>query len=524
MKNCGKYAIVAENQHGRAACTAEIIIEGSTTIREIVESSSSSTGPLTTKTLVSEELTSNKNTDENVFTSSTESKTITKTKSMRSSSTESSSKNVNVENLHAISAQQQQSSIIPLTVRDMSSRESQTSSATREAGIQINTDVKDKSSQIEVIRVKDESSQWMLPEMAEFERFTRMFNQTGAAPFISTQETHFSSSNVDEMNTSRSSYSYIQQSIAYSNNLTTQNTDYSTTLVKDVNRSYIEPIEVIINRNDSFNRYAGAASNLSSSTYVKEIEDFHHRPLNKFEPVNLIFQKPANRSGSLPPAVSRHTYRSSAAARSDFEQTDTEEESYYYYTDRSAAYDKENYMQSYLGDADSKVTYYKTIEKRSSRPSFRPVELILDASTFSDSGKRYRDKSCPVTMRKRVRVPMSHKNLITSSFVYDSSSNQHDYDYEYDQDYSVSDFISDREERESRYKYAGYKSYEERIEERQRIKPEPKYPTMEMTIDLKTPPTIDVPLTNITVTENHSARLECYITGKNSRSFKLPCL
>lgn len=36
---------------------------------------------------------------------------------------------------------------------------------------------------------------------------------------------------------------------------------------------------------------------------------------------------------------------------------------------------------------------------------------------------------------------------------------------------------------------------------------------MEMTIDLKTPPSIDLPLKNITVAEGQTARLECIVGG-----------
>lgn len=319
--------------------------------------------------------------------------------------------------------------------------------------------------------------------------------------------------------------------------------------------------------------------------------------------MNLIFQKPFYRSGSLPPLVSRII--KSSTTRSDFE-TDTEE-SYYYYADRFGHHHHHDCGAAGLGggfvnvfaDAaggagsglgESKMTYYKgCIEKRSSRPTtaFKPVELILDASSvLSDnqfSGKQHyhrsyyhrRDKSLPSRnvpvgsssivshttssrSSRRSAVPIKHRNLVTSSFIYDHNANNNssalsksnfdymrrhqqfttDYDfmndfYGYttdsggigrcDLDFTVSDFVSDQyqqqQQRRDTGRYAAYKSLVTTEETRKKVSggQEAKYPTMEMTIDLKAPPTVDVPLSNLTVIEGQSARFECVMTGKNCR-------
>jgi hypothetical protein len=436
--------------------------------------------------------------------------------------------------------------------------------------------VRDKSSQIEVVHTRDESSQWS-PE-CEMERLrSSIVNEM--APLVNNasnsgatsshhQESHISSSNMDEMN---SSYSFMQQQQQrmYDSSAMQNMADYSTTLIKDVNHHF-EPVELIINRSESS---VGGGGAMSSATYVREIEDFHTNnllrpPLHQFEPVNLIFQKPFYRSGSLPPLVSRINYVKSSA-RSDFEHTDSDIEEYYYYADRSSRsrhhqHHNNYYDQGFLNTmgfggvglgGESKMTYYKgSVEKRASRPTFKPVELILDASSVisssSDhqyySGKRYRDKSLPSmqtmmsrTIRRSRGVPIKHKNLVTSSFIYDNNStntasyDQYDYDYDYgcsdsyDLDYSISDFVSDQQQHHHRRaadrdvggRYAAYKSLVTTEESRQKVtnnnNKETKYPTMEMTIDLKAPPTIDSPLSNITVYEGQSARMECILSGND---------
>lgn len=449
------------------------------------------------------------------------------------------------------------------------------------------------------MHTRDESSQWTSPE-CEIERLkSNIVNEMNAAmnnnqnQASSHHESHFSSSNMDEMN---SSYSFVQQSsVAYDSGLQQQNVaDCSTTLIKDINHHY-EPVELIINRglgDISTSQMHSHCGGMSSSTYVREIEDFHNmnRPITSFQPVNLIFQKPFTRSGSLPPFASRINVMKSST-RSDFEQAETDvEESYYYCADRFGHHHDHfggggcmSLFDSGFGaggGAESKMTYYKgCIEKRSTagRPSFKPVELILDASSVlsSDqqqySGKQHhqryyyhrRDKSAPsrasktisstmtrTSRRSAAAVPIKHRNLVTSSFIYDHSSNSQassNYDYQrrfindydffntdffsqtggyttdsgrYDsQDYTISDFVSDQQyqqqqQQQRRGGYTAYKSLLTTEESRKKVSGgEAKYPTMEMTIDLKTPPVIDVPLSNLNVFEGQSARFESVISG-----------
>lgn len=450
-ENIGRYSITAENQSGKATCSAEIIFEGS-------EFSNYNEDDVPIEAIYTEE----------IITRSVcgESELISETKTFNQSSSKTvSTESKSIETVPLLTRDLSIQSILIPETRDVSSQSQ--SMSTKETGIQIKTDVSDKSSQIETVRTRDESSQWHMPEI-DLERVSNVGH--GSAPFVSTKDSHFSSSNVDE-STITHSYSYTQESVAYnSTNLggtettttttttTIPNSDFSTTLIKDVNPHY-EPVELIINRSDTIHP-------TSSSTYIREVENFHHRPLHRFEPVNLIFQKPHSsysRSGSLPPLISRINFKSSAT-RSDFDHTDTEDDSsYYYYSDRY--YDnRENY--SCYSKAESKMTYYKEVERRNQRPAFKPVELILDASSLSDSGKRYRDTSLPTMMSKRIRMPIKHQNLITSSFIYDNN-----YDY-YDYDSTISDFISDRaaDERESRYRYAAYKTanYDDREQRTQK--------------------------------------------------------
>lgn len=483
-KNSGRYSITAENSSGKATCSAEVALEGI----DFSFAIDNDDLPIT-ESFYTEEI---------ITKTTSGGEVINETKIIKSSSKSGSSESKCIE------------TILP-QMRDMSSQ-SQIMD-TKETGIQIQTDHMDKGSQIEVIRsVRDESSQWKSPEV-EIERITNVVRES--APFATTEESRFASSNVDENSVSQS-YSYMHKSYSFNSaaggagaaastigaeTKTTSGHDFSTTLIKDVHPRHYEPIELIINRDSSMcsAMHTNAACNCSSS-YIDSC-CFHHRPLHRFEPINLIVHK--CRSGSLPPLISRINFRSSA--KSDFEHTDTEDDtSYYYYADRSS-FDKENY---YYSNNESKMHYYKEIERQARKPAFKPVELVLDASSLSDSGKRYRDHSLPTS--KRIRVP-KNQNLFTSSFVYDNNSNYQYYDYDYDFD-SSSDFISDRGT-ENKFKYASYKSSFSTMDQKQ-VKGETKYPTMEMTIDLKAPPTVDVPLRNINVTEGHSAKLECVVNGK----------
>jgi len=283
--------------------------------------------------------------------------------------------------------------------------------------------------------------------------------------------------------------------------------DYSTTLIKDINQHY-EPVELILNRSDSAQSHHHHQAH-SSSTYIKEVD--HHQQqqqhqrqqINRFEPVNLIFPRPfygVGRSGSLPPVVSRVNYKSST--RSDFEHTDTEDDASLYYQAEKSVENKEN-MTTY--SAESKLTYYKGIERKA-RPQFKPVELVLDASSLSDAGnKRYRDTSYPTTAQsKRIRTP------VTSSFIYDNSNNEYDS--------SASDFISS--EQESKVRQVRTSQVTANLEEKETKGLAVKLPCMEMTIDLKAPPTIEVPLKNVHSAEGQFVKLECVVNGKPAPTVK----
>jgi hypothetical protein len=507
-ENVGRYTITAENYSGKATCSAEVLFEGS----EFNQLQYEFFEPINEKSYKSEI----------IEKSNAESDFILENKIQSSSNA-----------TKVVSSEFNNQSLL----KEISSQSQELSLNNRETGIQIKNESKDKSSQIEVINKRDESSQWTSPEV-EIERFSKVVNEPGA-PFVATAESHFSSSNVDENSVSHS-YSYTQKSLAYSSgNSKTANTvidsnfphiDFSTTLIKDINQHF-EPVELILNRNESSSLHqhqvvpTTISSNMSSSTYVREIDNFHHRHhLNRFEPVNLIIHKPLNRSGSLPPLVSRLNFKS--AGRSDFEHNETEDEYFYSnYADRSY------HDHSFISSAE-RLNYIRELEnRRASRLSFKPVELVLEASSTSiyDSGKRYRDMSLPSLMGKRIRIPLKHENLISSSFIYDNYNNNYNYDYEYDYDTQYSDFISDqRFDKEIRYRYAPYatKSHFSSVEEREitsNVRPttttrnkliEQKLPAMEMTIDLKAPPTMDVPLKNISVQEGHIAKLECIVSGK----------
>jgi len=461
--NVGRYTLVAENQHGKATCSSEIILEG---------------GEFTT----------------------------------RQHAEEYSSKIVSGSDFMSDVEFRETKQVLPVT--DLSTSQSTTFAEKKESShltagetreIQIQTEFKDSGYKMEKINTKDESSQWMTPPEMECDKIL-VANES--APFMATktQEARFKSSNADQ-SSMHASYSFTQQSVSYGGSSlvdTSPHVDFSTTLIKDINQHHYEPIQLIINRSDSFNH----ASNLSSSTYVRDIDRFHNRTsLNRFEPINLIVQKPYHRAGSLPPLISRLNFRSSAAAasavRSDFEFTDTDDDSsaYYYYADRFD--NKENYRQS-------KMTYYKEIAGKQ-RQLFKPVELVLDASSISEyhHGKRHRDTSLPSI--KRMRMPIRHQHLKASSFIYDNNN-------DFENESTLSDFISDRahEQRESKFNSSfNRQSAHHYSDERERhIKIEQKLPAMEMTIDLKAPPTIESHLKNVSVYEGQMAKLECVLSGK----------
>lgn len=573
--NCGRYSIQAENQYGRATCTAEIIFEGSEFSPALLAASPhSSLSPPPV----------------GVQSSSSYSEEVITTKSIGGGAAETTKhvKQVSTVNGKTVATESKSIETTPLQMRDLSTQSvlpqmrdiaSQSlMNATRETGIQIGADVLDKSSQIDQAfsqlasstLTKDESCQWMAPGELECTEITTRNVSGEAAPFGISSLT-----NEQQNSSSFASYSH-HESMTTS---TIPHVDFSTTLIKDINQHHghslfnYEPIELIFNR---FGGVGGGAdhhmsnfynSSSSAASYMREMNEFYSSRAaaaalptitTRFEPINLIIHKPHNRSGSLPPLISRLNFNSSAA----------DEAAYYYYHQTDGK--ENNYMYGANHGGDNRSMFYKMSSHSSgaSRPmttttttttamssSFKPVELILDASSFSgeySTGKRYRDSSLPSTYsHKRIRMPIRHKNLVTSSFIYDNNSSNDNnfnssdnYDYFYSSNSSKnntlnnntchdyndssssygnyygglnsSDFISGGQ---NNYKYSTMASS---VEESQTIRVDPnqqqqhqKYPTMEMLIDLKTPPSIAQPLKYVSVCEGQSAKLECIISGKN---------
>jgi len=161
------------------------------------------------------------------------------------------------------------------------------------------------------------------------------------------------------------------------------------------------------------------------------------------------------------------------------------------------------------------MTYYKEIAGKQ-RQFFKPVELVLDASSISEyhHGKRHRDTSLPSI--KRMRMPIKHQHLKASSFIYDNNNN------DFENESTLSDFISDRahEQRESQFSSYNRQSTHYNDERERHIKIEQKLPAMEMTIDLKAAPTIESNLKNVSVYEGQMAKLECVVSGKPNPTVK----
>jgi hypothetical protein len=538
-ENVGRYTITAENQSGKATCSAEVLFEG-TEFRQA---------------------------EHDFFAGST----IT---------------NENEEQDQMVAERESSESSFIMHQQHKSTTGSK-------------LQVKEKSQQ----QMGALNSQWGPPEL---ERFSKEVHES-TAPFVASAESHFSSANVGE-NSMSQSYSYTQQTVAYSNgasknannasNLIDNSAssfgqhqhqhaiDFSTTLIKDINQHY-EPVELIINRNEQ--TVPSALVDCSSCSQMCMGHCHHHHMHGSHhhlhgsrellncrcghEPVSVIIQKPLHhhhggcchhhRSGSLPPVASRLNFKSSG--RSDFEENTAEFDALESTcccacacvctcADRSMWQHQHQHQQQHCHCMESSTSShylnreFENTARRSSKLSFKPVELVLDASSSNttsnvyDYGKRYRDYSLPSLMSKRVKVPLKHENLIASSFIYDNNNNNNttntnintfnDYEFEYDSQYS--DFISDQREaaalnKEVKYsasRFAPYgtttKSVFSSVEEREitsgggaRHKDQ-KLPAMEMTIDLKSPPTIDVPLRNINVNEGQTARLECTVNGTNA--------
>ena len=335
---------------------------------------------------------------------------------------------------------------------------------TREASMQIQSDLRDRGSQIELPKTKDTGSQWQIT--------TNEDRSSNIVPIQVTTE-EFKLDDGTNSNISKSYSSFIEKSYS---TFTEPQVDYSTTLIKDVT-PHFEPVELIV-QNRSLN---------NSTTYIKEIDNIR---LNKLEPVKLILSKTqqqstSTRSGSLPPS-SRQKVRYS---RYDYSDASVDDDVFYYYTGKSSA-DRER---------DAKVVYYKEVETKAVKPTFEPIELVLQP-TYSH--KRIRDLSLPST--KRIRVPLKQQQ-----------QQQNTYRYEYED--SSSDFISDSRQVQNTYYQIGSnnKSYSSEFEVENR-----KLPTVDMKLDLKVPPTIEMHLRDIDAVEEQDIRLDCVVSGKPTPTVK----
>jgi hypothetical protein len=620
--NCGRYSIVAENTHGKATCSAEILFEG--TEFSPASGALSPTSSSRSQSAYHEETVSTKTVGD-------------------VSETVKTSKQMNIINNGNSTVATESKSIetVPLSTRDLSTQSFHPQM--RETGIQIATDVLDKS------------CQWMDNNGSNAQQLLAACIGGEAAPLVgansSFEQQRFASSSKNESSSSYSYAAHQSSSFATSGGATTLTTlphvDFSTTLIKDINQhSNFEPVELIINQGghygsggclssgsghhhmhghqcdhhqnhhshhnhhshcDHHQHHCGGHHhhhqimdefNCSSASHRSHHhQQMHHSSTNAaraFEPINLIIQKPCSRSGSLPPLISKLNLNSSSsaayasAAYDASACTDDESAAYYYYCDN-----KEN--SNSHRNSNSNI-YYKAAsssstaqQQRTSRPTsaFKPVELILDASSLSTDyttiGKRYRDSSLPSAHTKRIRMPIQHTNMNESSFIYDASNNNNNntinnccagstlaratsnmsncyYDCsagigngsggcvacscncscnncDYDYRFNSSDFLSgsnleqhqhqhqqhqhrqQRSEAGTSYKFSTLSSSAEdshriRVEQQQPAQFRPvKFPTMEMTIDLKSPPVIEQPLTHISVYEGQSARLECVLNG-----------
>jgi hypothetical protein len=352
--------------------------------------------------------------------------------------------------------------------RDMSSQ-SQVRLA-REAGIQIEPVLRDKGNQIEP-KTKETSSQWAESQVSSF--------RDGPITYSNNSSRY----NIDDESTTitKQHFSYSEKHFSYTEPQQ-QIVDHSTTLIREIH-PHFEPVQLVV---QSQNR-----SLSNSCTYIKDIDSYSSK--SKFEPIKLIVQKPSHRSGSLPPIASRNKH----IRRYDL--TDTEDEIFYYYTDNRSSrmsLDKENRL-------DNKVTYYK---ERVGKLAFEPIELIIDASSLhsqqsSATHKRIRDLSLP-NSTKRIKMPLRQQQ-----------QQQHQSIYRYEYDDSSSDFISDRdyEKPQMYYQYGDKMSSKSTfISEKSDV----SLPPINVTVEMKIPPTIDMHLRDIDANEGDDIRLDCVVSGK----------
>jgi hypothetical protein len=203
------------------------------------------------------------------------------------------------------------------------------------------------------------------------------FLTTNVEPMVKDFALHSKSTQVRETATVTNEASYHSYSVIEKNNDNLDaHIDYSTTLVKDIH-AHFDPVELIL-QNKTLS---------SSSTYIRD-DSPHRRHVNKYDAINLIIPKPSFRSESMPPVAKTQI-------RTVQETPDTDDEIFYYYTDRSVHANK---LITPL--SNNKVTYYKEIERKHSH--LQPIELIIDATSLQSknvSSKRVREMSLPTTTK-----------------------------------------------------------------------------------------------------------------------------
>lgn len=312
-------------------------------------------------------------------------------------------------------------------------------------------------------------------------------------PIIKTDSSRMNIEGVDETTTIRKqSYSYTEKHTTYTEPTHTQQQliDHSTTLIKEIHPHY-EPVQLVVqshSRNPSrtisrtHSRNHSQNNSLSNScTYIKDIGAYSS---SHFEPIALIVKKTSERSGSLPPVTKKHIRR--------YEIDDNEEEVYYYYTDRTSG--------TSLNNFDNKVTYYT---ERVGKPAFDEVELIIDGSSLQTehltTTKRVRDMSLPNRTRK-IKIPIN-KNY------------QNVYRYEYEED-SGSDFISDyeRPNKQVYYQHGDQTSTIKSTFVREKTDIT-TLPPINMTLEMKVQPTVELHLRDLDANEGNDIRLDCVVNG-----------
>ncbi len=474
-RNCGRYTIIAENNYGKASCSAECLFEGSAFMNEVAQSEQCN--------VVTEDVYSG--------LSNASTRTFSQAQTVR---TESKS----IETLPVTKRDLSVQSTIP-QMKDMSS---QMHSSVKDHGIQINPEQRDKS--------------------------TSYVHTSSHEAYSSSAGTHL---RIDSGRLDPAVGIVIRATPERHNSV-----DYSTTLIKDINaRQHFEPVELIVN--------SGSSSNLHQATYLEEQQSFQHRPMNRFEPVNLVIHKPGlGRSGSLPPIKSRVNYKNSHHV---VETADEHRHHHHHHQHANHSYAQE-----------SKMSHYRDLQQRHHHHQpvvFKPVELVLDAANIETSGKRVRECSVPCSgssgSKRRVACTCSvYMNLpcassSSASCCYCCCSSCYVYEPVVvctDNESITSDFISDRlvepvcqharhhhhqhqshQHHHQHHQHQSHSHHQQQhrasvssIDERFINQHTNSFGSVEMNVDVRTPPCIDVPLRNVQTAQGETVKLECVVSGK----------